>query len=322
MTVKSRLLSILEQNKGMTLSGEKLAEELQCSRTAIWKAVNSLRNEGYPIEAGQNKGYVLGKDSERLSAEALRPFLASSDVFYEVCREVDSTNQRANQLILQEKAEHGSFVLAEQQTAGRGRRGKQFYSPSGAGLYLSVVLKPRGSLRENLLLTAEAAVAVYKAVEKVTGIPLDIKWVNDLYYKNKKVCGILTEAVTDFESGDILWAIVGIGLNLYEEEAGFPPEIKDVAGAVFENRTAASAINRNELAAKIVNALLLETKELRLPSEYIERNIIPGHRIQITEGKTVRYAQALDICPDGRLRIRENDGSETILSYGEVSLKL
>lgn len=322
MTVKSRLLAILEQNRGETISGEKLAEELSCSRTAIWKAVNSLRGEGYPIEAGPNKGYMLAKDSQRLSYEALMPWLTSPDSYYEVFREVDSTNRRAKQLVVEEKAVHGSFVLAEQQKAGRGRRGKTFYSPAGAGLYLSVILKPKGSLRENLILTAQAAVAVYKAVAKVTGIPLDIKWVNDLYYRQKKVCGILTEAVTDFESGDITWAIVGIGLNLYEDEKGFPEEIAEIAGALYKNREEAAGIDGNQLAAEIVNALLEETEELKLPAEYVERNIVPGHRIRILEGGTAREAKALEICPDGRLKIQENDGQERILSFGEVSLKL
>ena len=214
MTVKSKLLGILEQQKGETLSGEKLAEELHCTRAAIWKAVKSLREEGYTIEAGQNKGYMLVKDSHRLSMEAIQPFLVSPEVYLKVYQEIDSTNRAAKEAAVTGLAGHGGCVVAGKQTAGRGRRGRSFYSPEEAGLYLSVILKPRGSLKESLLLTAEAAVAVYKAVLRTTGISLGIKWVNDLYYNEKKVCGILTEAVTDFESGDIDFAVVGIGLNL------------------------------------------------------------------------------------------------------------
>ena len=182
MTVKSRLLEILEKQKGETLSGEKLAEELQCTRAAIWKAVKSLREEGYMIEAGQNKGYMLMKANDRLSVEAIRPFLLFPDVYIKVYQEVDSTNRAAKAAAIGGEAGHGSFVLAGSQTEGRGRRGRSFYSPQDAGIYLSVILKPHGSLQESLLLTAEAAVAVYKAVKKITGIELDIKWVNDLYY--------------------------------------------------------------------------------------------------------------------------------------------
>lgn len=322
MTVKSRLLELLEQNKGETLSGEKIAQELCCSRTAVWKAVHSLQAEGYSIEAGTNSGYRLSKDSHKLSAEAMRQFLKHPEVLYRVYPEVSSTNQAAKQLIFEEQAEHGSFVLAAQQTNGRGRRGKSFYSPPDAGIYLSVILKPKGSLQQNLLLTAEASVAVYKAVKKVTGIETDIKWVNDLYYRNRKICGILTEAVTDFESGDIQWAIVGIGLNLYEAPGGYPKELEGIAGGLYHDEAEAAELDRNDLAAEIVNTLLDETRELKLPPEYTERNLVPGRHIQIIENGISREADALGICPDGRLKIREADGSETILSYGEVSLSL
>lgn len=320
MTVKSKLLGILEQQKGETLSGEKLAEELHCTRAAIWKAVKALREEGYTIEAGQNKGYMLVKDSHRLSVEAIRPFLVSPEVYLKVYQETDSTNRAAKEAAVTGTAGHGGGVVAGKQTAGRGRRGRSFYSPEEAGLYLSVILKPQGSLRESLLLTAEAAVAVYKAVLRVTGISLDIKWVNDLYYHDRKVCGILTEAVTDFESGEIDFAVVGIGLNLYEAAEGYPSELKGIAGALYKDREAAAELDRNRLAAEIINSLLEETRELRLPPEYIQQNLVPGREVRIVDGQEIREAKALEICPDGRLRVQEADGSFSVLSYGEVSL--
>lgn len=150
--------------------------------------------------------------------------MSKPDVFLKVYPETESTNRTAKQAAISGEAKHGSAVLAYRQTEGRGRRGRKFYSPYDAGLYLSVILEPEGSLQESLVLTAEAAVAVYKAVKELTGKDLDIKWVNDLYYCGKKVCGILTEAVTDFESGDIEFAVVGIGLNIYEPEKGYPSE--------------------------------------------------------------------------------------------------
>lgn len=320
MTVKSRLLGLLEQQKGNVLSGEKLAEELNCTRAAIWKAVKSLREEGYIIEAGQNKGYMLVKDSHRLSCEAIQPFLNSKEVYMQVYPEIDSTNKAAKQATVNGLAGHGSFVLAAGQTAGRGRRGRSFYSPEEAGVYLSVILEPKGNLQENLLLTAEAAVAVYKAVKDVTGIELDIKWVNDLYYHDKKVCGILTEAITDFESGNIEFAVVGIGLNLYEIPEGYPEELHGVAGGLYADKDDASELDRNRLVASIVNYLLAETREMQLPMEYIERNIVPGKEIQIRDGDKVRKAFALEISQDGRLKVREMDGTESLLSYGEISI--
>ena len=201
MTVKSSLLEMLEKNKGEVLSGERIAGTLGCTRAAVWKAVKSLREEGYHIEAGPNKGYMLAKDTNRLSQEGIRLFLDDPDVRIDIYDELESTNQTAKKEAMMGEAGHGAFVIARSQTAGRGRRGREFYSPADAGLYMSVILKPQGTIHDSLLITTAAAVAVYRAVEQICGIRLDIKWVNDLFYQGRKVCGILTEAVTDFESG-------------------------------------------------------------------------------------------------------------------------
>lgn len=320
ISVKSRLLELLEQNRGITISGEQMARELDCTRAAVWKAVKALQQEGYEIEAGPNKGYMLSEDNNILAEEGIRPLLRQPEVYMKLYQETDSTNRAAKQAAIAGEAGHGSVILACGQSCGRGRRGRSFYSPSQAGLYLSVILQPQGNLRESLLLTTEAAVAVYKAIRKVTGIELDIKWVNDLYYKGKKVCGILTEAITDFESGEIQYAVVGIGLNLYEEEGGYPPELREIAGGLYRNQREAEGVNRNRLAAEIVNCLLDETRELKLLPEYLDRNMIPGHRIQILDGQQSRSAYAVAICQDGRLKVREEDGSETLLAYGEISV--
>ena len=320
ISVKSRLLELLEQNRGITISGEQMARELDCTRAAVWKAVKALQQEGYEIEAGPNKGYMLSEDNNILAEEGVRPLLRQPEVYLKLYQETDSTNRAAKQAAIAGEAGHGSVILACGQSCGRGRRGRSFYSPSQAGLYLSVILQPQGNLRESLLLTTEAAVAVYKAVRKITGIELDIKWVNDLYYRGKKVCGILTEAITDFESGEIQYAVVGIGLNLYEEEGGYPPELREIAGGLYRNQREAEGVNRNRLAAEIVNCLLDETRELKLLPEYLDRNMIPGHRIQILDGQQSRSAYAVAICQDGRLKVREEDGSETLLAYGEISV--
>ena len=321
MTVKSRLLELLEQHKGETLSGEAIAADLECTRAAVWKAVKALREEGYVIEAGTNKGYMLRKDSNRLSAEGIRLYLHRPDVYLRLYKEAGSTNQLAKQAAVSGEAGHGAFVIAQRQTAGRGRRGRSFYSPEDAGIYLSIVLEPKKeTLQESLLLTTAAAAAVYQAVRKVCGISLDIKWVNDLYYHGKKVCGILTEAVTDFESGNIEFAVVGIGLNLYPASGGYPEELEEIAGALYEGEAEAADLDRNYLAAEIVNFLMEETADLKLSREYVEHNIVPGKEIEILDGKSRRHARALEICPDGRLRVREESGEISILSFGEVSV--
>ena len=233
------------------------------------------------------------------------------------------------------EAGHGAFVIARSQTAGRGRRGREFYSPADTGLYMSVILKPQGTIHDSLLITTAAAVAVYRAVAQLCGIQLDIKWVNDLFYKGKKVlvtghtgfkgswlCGILTEAVTDFESGIIEFVVVGMGLNLYLDQENLPGELRNIAGALYETKEDAEQTDRNKLTATIVNELRKETADLKLSPDYVTHNMIPGHQITITDGNSSRQAFALEICRDGRLKVREEDGQETILSFGEVSVSM
>ena len=322
MTVKSSLLEMLEKNKGEVLSGESIAGELGCTRAAVWKAVKSLREEGYHIEAGPNKGYMLAKDTNRLSQEGIRLFLDDPKVKVDIYDELESTNQTAKKEAMMGEAGHGAFVIARSQTAGRGRRGREFYSPADTGLYMSVILKPQGTIHDSLLITTAAAVAVYRAVAQLCGIQLDIKWVNDLFYKGKKVCGILTEAVTDFESGNIEFVVVGMGLNLYLDQENLPQKLRSIAGALYETKEDAEQTDRNKLTAMIVNELRKETADLKLSPDYVTHNMITGHQITITAGNSSRQAFALEICRDGRLKVREEDGQETILSFGEVSVSM
>ena len=312
MTVKARMLKLLEQHENELISGEAAAAELNCTRAAIWKAVKSLREEGYTIEAGPNKGYVL-RGGSRLSEEGIRLYLDHPDVPVKIYRELDSTNRAAKEAAFSGEAGHGALILARRQKSGRGRRGRSFYSPENAGLYMSIVLRPDRTLKEGLLITTAAATAVCRAVKKICGIDLGIKWVNDLYFHDRKVCGILTEAVTDFESGNIEFAVVGIGLNLYVPE--------ETAGALFGSREAAEHVNCSILVAEIANQLLMEVETPGLSREYTENNIIPGNMIVIADGARTREAYAEAIAPDGRLVVREQDGSETLLSYGEVSVR-
>nr|WP_294677215.1 biotin--[acetyl-CoA-carboxylase] ligase [uncultured Blautia sp.] len=322
MTVKSKMLELLEQHENELISGEAAASELNCTRAAIWKAVKSLRDEGYTIEAGPNRGYVLRSSGSRLSEEGIRLYLKNPDVSVKIARELESTNRSAREAAFAGEAENGAVILARRQTGGRGRRGRSFYSPENSGLYLSVVLRPDRTLTEGILITTAAATAVYRAVRKVCGIDLAIKWVNDLYLDNRKVCGILTEAVTDFESGNIEFAIVGIGLNLYRPEEGFPEDLEESAGALYDSREKAAGVNCSLLVAEIVNELLMETESPTLSREYVENNMIPGKEIMITDGDRTRPAMALKINPDGRLLVKEQDGTENLLSYGEVSVKV
>ena len=169
MSTKSRLLELLEQNRGKYLSGNELAKMLDVSRTAVWKGMKSLQQEGYSITAVTNKGYLLEEDNNILSEEAVRLQLKNTEVLVEVWKEIASTNQRMKQLAVEKRLPHGSVVVAQLQTEGKGRKGRKFYSPKDSGLYLSVLLYPEKTAQKSLEITAAAAVAVCKAVENCCG---------------------------------------------------------------------------------------------------------------------------------------------------------
>lgn len=314
MAVKHEILTLLEQNRNTYLSGEYMAEMLGVSRAAVWKAMRSLMDDGHEIEGIPHRGYRLLND--RLSQEAISLHLRH-DVPVHVFDTVGSTNREA-QKMASEGAPHGTCVLAESQSAGRGRLGRSFFSPSGSGIYMSVVIHPTFDISKSVLITAAASVAVSRAIEKVTGNIPEIKWVNDIYICKKKVCGILTQAVTDFESGQIGNVIVGIGINC--RETALPKDIKDIAGIVSGD------YSRNELAAEVIDNLLsvCENIEDRTFIEYYrDHSMIIGEDINvIPRDQEPVPAHAYGIDDDGGLLIRYEDGTEAVLTTGEVSIRI
>lgn len=319
MSIKSELLAVLTAHKGECVSGEKIGEQLHCTRAAVWKAVKALREEGYTILSGTNRGYVLTESSEALSADGIRARLKNKDVPVSVLEVTTSTNRAAKQAGIAGNAPNGTVIAARCQTEGSGRRGRSFYSPAESGIYFTVVLRPQKDVQDSLLLTTAAAVAAVQGVEAICGIALSIKWMNDLYFNGKKVGGILTEAVTDFESGAIEFVVVGIGLNLYEPEKGFPRELQEKAGAILPREI---PVDRNALIAAIVNDLLEEAQKEEIAPLYRERNIVPGHRVTVTTSHREYDAQAVEILPDGRLVVQDEKGREEKLAFGDISLQL
>lgn len=319
MSIKSELLEVLTAHKGECVSGEKIGEQLHCTRAAVWKAVKALREEGYTILSGTNRGYVLTESSDALSADGIKAKLKKKDVPVTVLEVTTSTNRAAKQAGIAENAPHGTVIAARCQTEGSGRRGRRFYSPAESGLYFTVVLRPPKDVQDSLLLTTAAAVAAVQGVEEVCRVALSIKWMNDLYLNEKKVGGILTEAVTDFESGAIEFVVVGIGLNLYEPENGFPKELQKKAGAILAKDT---PVDRSALMAAIVNNLLEEAQKEEISPLYRERNIVPGKKVTVTTSHREYDGEALEILPDGRLVVRDEKGREESLAFGDISLRM
>ena len=221
MSVKEEVLACLEQEKGAFISGEALAQRLGVSRNAVWKAIKALEAQGYAIEGVTKKGYRLAQACSILSAAAVRRYAGSSVTSIEYHDSIDSTNNRAKELATQ-GCPAGTLVVANQQTAGRGRQGRPFYSPSGSGVYFSLVLRPGFALTDITAVTSYAAVCTAQSIEEVFGTPVQIKWVNDLFAQGRKCCGILTEASILPESGGIDYIVVGIGVNVSTPQGGFP----------------------------------------------------------------------------------------------------
>ena len=322
MTVKDRVLDELESHRGMWFSGETLARTLGVSRSAVWKAVDQLRAGGYPIRALPNRGYSLEAGSAILSAQSIGQYLTVPGLDVEVRETVTSTNDVLRQLA-EAGAPEGKVLAAAEQTAGKGRRGHTFFSPAGSGLYLSLLLRPKLEARDALSLTTCAAAAVALAIEGCAGVDAEIKWVNDVFCRGRKVCGILTEAALDVESGGLQYAIVGMGVNLFPPAGGFPAELADLAGAVFETRPQGLEA-RSQLAGSILDRFFgfyQTIGDKPFFEDYRRRSFLLGKEIEILERGQVRPGLALDLEPDFSLRVREADGTVRSLSSGEVRVK-
>ncbi len=354
--IKQNVLRFLEENRTMHLSGENIAESIGVSRNAVWKAISALRDDGYEIEAIRNKGYKLSAETDILSKQGIEKYLSDTADFLqffniEVFSEVDSTNK-----VLKERASEGAdeglTIVASAQKLGRGRLGRSFFSPDGSGIYLSLLLRPSMlSAAESTRITTMAAVAVCEAIEGVmnkfaaegttehknfgserststNNVPL-IKWVNDIFINNKKVCGILTEASVGLENSALEYIVLGVGINIYLPNGGFPEEIKDIAGAIFEKRLSDA---KNMLTAAFLKSFLSYYRILtddasgaKIPAyieKYKERSLAIGKRVRVISGTNSREAIVTGIDDELRLLVSYDDGSSEALSSGEISIKI
>jgi len=320
MPLKDKVLAVLEENKGKSVSGSEIARSVGMTRSAVWKAVKTLREEGYSICAVTNRGYCLSEESDFLSEPSIVPNLRTKALGrkIDVFKTIDSTNNFAKSLA-QLGAVHGTTVVSEVQTQGKGRMGRDFYSPMGMGVYMSVILRPKLSVEHSLLITSCAAVAVAEAIENVSGIECKIKWVNDIYAGGKKLCGILTEASVDVEQGGLEYAIVGMGINV--QNVTFPKNLTDIATSV--KMESGKSVSRSQLAAEILNCLEERLETIRDKSfleEYRKRSNVIGTRIEVTHNEISEEMDCIGIDEIGRLLVRLDSGEEKALTSGTVRI--
>lgn len=308
-------MKILEKNRGREVSGEYIASRFGVSRALVCKAVKKLRAEGNDISARNNGGYTLSENSDALSAIGIRERMNKiRQVVY--LPETDSTNRQAKLMAL-DGAEDGTIVVTDCQTAGRGRRGRSFFSPAGSGVYFSVIIRPDIDYMQCQKIVPMTAVAVTRAIESVCGLITGIKWVNDIYYNGKKVVGIATETIGELGGLKPDALIVGIGINVNTDN--FPPELKDKAGSLGAD------INRNLLVAACVDAffdLYGQLEHGAFMDEYRKKCFIINKKVEVLGGTRSFYAKATDIDDFGALIVETEEGEVKKLFTEEVSIRL
>ena len=313
---KDEILSML-RSASAPISGEETSRALGVSRAAVWKAVDQLRQEGYAIEAATRRGYRLAALPDRLDAAVIAGDTGADVHVYE---EVTSTNTVARQLAA-DGCPAGTCVLAERQTAGKGRRGRGFASEAG-GLYFSIVLRP-GLLPEQIMhLTAMTAVAIRRAILETTGLDVGIKWTNDLVYDRRKLCGILTEIGIEAESREVDYDVVGIGINC--EQVELPPEVS--AMSISLEAFTGQRPDRARLAAALVRSLsemeqALFTQKDAWLAEFSAHCVTIGQDVKLVRGDEVQFAHADGIDGEAALRVTYPDGTAGVIASGEVSVR-
>ena len=314
---KQELISLL--HSGDYVSGAELGRALGVTRAAVSKAVTALKREGYQIDSVPNRGHRLLAEPDRLSREAILEALgqhpwAEGLNFLPV---VDSTNTYLKNLAAA-GAPAGTWAVADCQTGGRGRLGRRFDSAPGSGIYLSVLLRPACPPGQLMTLTAQAAVAVRRAIYGATGAEPGIKWVNDLVLGERKICGILTEMSLEAESGLVSYAVVGVGVNCNRSADSFPPELRDTAGSILSQTS--RRVDRNALAAAMARELSA-LPELDWRAEYRAACVNLGRQVQILAPRQPpRRGRALDVGEDASLLVETDAGPERVQS-GEVSVR-
>lgn len=319
--MKSEILGALRET-GEYVSGQYLCEKLGVSRTAVWKGIQKLRQEGYVIEAVSNKGYRLVETMDVLNEDELKSrrrtrWIGEEIHYYEV---TDSTNIRAKQLA-EEGKPHGTLVVADRQEAGRGRRGKSWTSPAGISVYMSLILKPKIKPQSASMLTLIAGLAVARALKDYAGVSSEIKWPNDIVIKGKKVCGILAELSTEIE--EIHYVVVGIGINVRNTE--FPEEISSIATSLLLEGK--DIIKRGELIEAVCEAfeyyydIFIKTYDLsELTEEYNQYLVNKGRQVKVLDPLDSFEGRAVGITDFGELIVETEEGKRQV-SAGEVSVR-
>lgn len=320
--MKEEILRLLRSADGY-ISGQELCNRFGVSRTAVWKAINQLKEAGYEIEAQQNKGYRLMAAPDLMTEAEIKSLMHTDWVAKEVLYfdTIDSTNTKAQELA-EKGYPSGTLVVADKQESGKGRRGRSWVSPSGTGIFMTLMIKPDINPNNASMLTLVAALAVAKAITGVTGEEAMIKWPNDIVVNGKKVCGILTEMNAQFDY--INHIVVGIGINVHNES--FPEEISQMASSLMIE-AGGKRFHRAQIIAETMSYFeqyydtFLKTQDLSaLVREYDKLLVNRNKSVRVLDPKEPFDGKAMGITPKGEL-IVDTWESRKLVSSGEVSVR-
>ena len=320
--MKEEILRLLRSADGY-ISGQELCNRFGVSRTAVWKAINQLKEAGYEIEAQQNKGYRLMAAPDLMTEAEIKSLMHTEWVAKEVLYfdTIDSTNTKAQELA-EKGYPSGTLVVADKQESGKGRRGRRWVSPSGTGIFMTLMIKPDINPNNASMLTLVAALAVAKAITSVTGEEAMIKWPNDIVVNGKKVCGILTEMNAQFDYINNI--VVGVGINVHNES--FPEEISQMASSLMIE-AGGKRFHRAQIIAETMLYFeqyydtFLKTQDLSaLVREYDELLVNRNKSVRVLDPKEPFDGKAMGITPKGEL-IVDTWESRKLVSSGEVSVR-
>lgn len=323
MSTKDDVLKILLKNKGKYVSGEKIATELDVSRNAIWKTINNIKKSGIEIVSSKKLGYMMPSDFDVITVKEIKENLIEElkSVPIHYFDSIDSTNDYAKNLAKDGTPPY-TLVVADTQTHGKGRMGRTFVSPSGTGIYMTMVLYPQTSLQTSQLITSCVAVAISKAIDKLCHCKSKIKWVNDIFLNDKKISGTLTEGAIDFETNTFKYAVVGTGINVRSVHDIFDDELSEIATSIEDVLNV--RISRSKLLAEVFNNVYLEMQHIQdgtFLEDYKERSLIIGKDVIVTEHGVDVPAKAIGIDQSAGLIVQFNDGTTKTLNSGEARIK-
>ena len=320
--MKNEILRMLKDSGEEFLSGEKISDEFGVTRSAIWKNMNALKEEGYEIESLPRKGYRILSSPDILTLEEIEDKLQTKyigrNLYY--FDSISSTNLKAKEIALDEP--EGTVVVSEEQTQGIGRLGRSWISPKGKGIWLSIILKPEVEPMDVSKIALVGAAAVNKALEDM-GIKAGIKWPNDLVVNGKKVCGILTEMSCELNM--VNYVVMGIGINVNLDKKHIPEDLQEKATSLKEATN--KEINRKILLANLLNHFEVLYKgfkegDISATLEICRKNsVLLGEEVRIIKGKQTRIGKALDINSEGELVVQFEDNLVENIFSGEVSLR-